>query len=214
MKKTNIIIKEIQSSIHEYAIMTILTIIINIATYQTYTIIAKKNTSKKIIYNKQTIIKTKYSKTNQYINHYAIKYNIKPALIKGIIKVESNNGKYILSQTGACGLMQIEPYTAKAITGENISCSELIQNKKLNIKIGTIYLKTLLTKFAKLSYAIAAYNAGPTRVYSWINNLGYIPESNNLTNNTYGYVIKVINYTNKLLINKVNLSTNTNNILI
>lgn len=146
------------------------------------------------------------SKTDLYIKHYAKKYKVKVALVKGIIKVESNNGKYIKSSSGACGIMQIEPETAYYVTHKHISCKKLIKNKKLNIKIGIKYLGFLLKIFPKVAYAIAAYNAGPTIAYKWYKQLGYIPQSINPLNNVYGYTVKVLNYTNKFLnINQSNI---------
>ncbi len=137
----------------------------------------------------------------KYVKKYCKMFNVKEYLVKGIIKVESNNGKYLKSSS-ACGIMQLEPETASMIINKQLSCKELINNKKLNIKIGILYLKSLLLQFPKLAFALAAYNAGPTRTYYYYYKLGYIPQSNNNINNVYGYVIKVINATNKFLVSK------------
>ena len=134
---------------------------------------------------------TKIEKIKKYSHEYSKEYGINVNLIRGVIKVESNNGKYQLSNAGACGVMQIRPSTATYLTGKYVSCKELINSTKLNIKIGTIYLKRLIEEFHNVSYAIAAYNAGPTITAFWLYHLGYIPDSGVATNDVLGYVDKV-----------------------
>ncbi|MCG2752145.1 MAG: lytic transglycosylase domain-containing protein [Desulfobacteraceae bacterium] len=76
-----------------------------------------------------------------------------------MIKVESNFNKKAVSRKGAMGLMQIMP--------ENLN--DLAINDPFdpwqNIMGGSKYLRTLLDRFGgKIALALAAYNAGPTRV--------------------------------------------------
>ena len=81
------------------------------------------------------------------------------SLLKALIKVESDFNHKAVSRAGALGLMQIMP--------ENLT--ELNINDPFdpwqNIKGGSRYLKSLLDRFdGKVSLALAAYNAGPSRV--------------------------------------------------
>jgi soluble lytic murein transglycosylase len=73
--------------------------------------------------------------------------------------VESNWNSKAVSHSGAMGLMQLMPTTVKDMNIKNPF------NPEDNIDGGARYLRYLLDKFnGNLIHAIAAYNAGPTRV--------------------------------------------------
>ncbi len=93
------------------------------------------------------------------INRKSIKYDIEPAIIEAVITAESNWNPKARSKKGAIGLMQLMPATAKEM---NITDS---YNPEENIEAGTRYLRHLLNRFNEdLDLALAAYNAGPSRV--------------------------------------------------
>jgi soluble lytic murein transglycosylase len=99
-----------------------------------------------------------------------------PALLLAIIRRESEFLPTVISPVGAQGLMQLMPATATIVASElglanNIDI--LTTDPNYNIRLGSAYLEHMLTRFAG-SYilAIAAYNAGPTRVDQWISQLG------------------------------------------
>ena len=125
----------------------------------------------------------------KYENHiakYAKENKISPYLIASVINVESSFKKDAKSNAGAVGLMQLLPSTAKYISNLNnleFSETELFDAEK-NINLGCLYIRYLLNKFYDTNTALAAYNAGETRVKDWLKDpiytldqktLSYIP---------------------------------------
>ncbi|NVM20514.1 MAG: lytic transglycosylase domain-containing protein [Desulfobacterales bacterium] len=99
------------------------------------------------------------SRYDRYISEAARTYGMPFSLIKAIIKVESNFDPNAVSSSGARGLMQIMPDTAKGL-----GVTDTFDPRE-NIFGGARYLKALLTRFeGNLPLALAAYNAGPNKV--------------------------------------------------
>lgn len=111
-------------------------------------------------------------------------YRINPALIYALIRLESNFNNKAISNTGARGLMQIMPVTAKYIAQHKnnllIHYPDELQNTALNLEIGQLYLIHLsevynnksfstLPKGGSLVHMLAGYNAGPTNTSKWLN---------------------------------------------
>jgi len=90
---------------------------------------------------------------------HARQAGIDAALVRAIIKVESNFDPRAQSNKGAIGLMQILPQTAQLYGRVNLY--EPIEN----IRVGVRHLKLLLEQFRNdLRLALAAFNAGATAV--------------------------------------------------
>jgi soluble lytic murein transglycosylase-like protein len=88
------------------------------------------------------------------------KHSLDPALVKAVILAESKFDPLAVSRRGAVGLMQIDPVTAKEMGIKDPF------NPKHNIDGGVRYLKVLLDAFeGDQRLALAAYNAGPSRVF-------------------------------------------------
>ncbi len=98
------------------------------------------------------------------------------ALIHAIIRQESMFNKGAKSHAGAKGLMQLMPSTARELAKKlNVRYNEkwLISNPAYNIMLGSNYLADLIDRYSG-SYilAVAAYNAGPSRVDLWLSQYG------------------------------------------
>ncbi|PIW63154.1 MAG: lytic transglycosylase domain-containing protein [Shewanella sp. CG12_big_fil_rev_8_21_14_0_65_47_15] len=93
------------------------------------------------------------------ISNAAHKHQLEPALIRAVIHAESAFNAKALSRTGAMGLMQLMPETAKEMGVTNAFLPEE------NILGGSKYLAQMLKQFnGDIALACAAYNAGPTTV--------------------------------------------------
>jgi soluble lytic murein transglycosylase len=97
---------------------------------------------------------------------------VDPALVKAVIRAESDFVPFARSPKGALGLMQLMPATAKSIAtriGLPYSKPRLTTDPTYNISLGRAYLDGLISDYGG-SYvlAIAGYNAGPGRVAEWI----------------------------------------------
>lgn len=115
-------------------------------------------------------------------------HRLHPALIRAVIKTESDFDPLAVSHAGAVGLMQLMPQTAMRFDVRDS------YNPDDNIGGGTKYLRQLLDRFnGNLPLALAAYNAGEHAVERY-RGLPPIPE-------TRQYVIKVLGYYRTFLMN-------------
>ena len=90
------------------------------------------------------------------------KHSVDYALVKAVIKAESNFDPLAISRAGAKGLMQLMPGTAKVL-GVNDSFQPAD-----NIEGGVRHLRYLLDLFnGNLQLALAAYNAGEEAVFRY-----------------------------------------------
>jgi soluble lytic murein transglycosylase len=95
-----------------------------------------------------------------------------PAVSLAIMRQESNFDVSIVSPSGARGLMQLMPATARLVArrlGEPTSDTRLTTDPGHNMRMGTAYLLDVLQQFGNsVPLAAAAYNAGPHRVTQWL----------------------------------------------
>lgn len=92
------------------------------------------------------------------------------AWVYGLIRQESRFMTEARSSTGALGLMQIMPATARWIAtklGMKQLRSPEITEVETNLALGTFYLRTVLDNLGNPVLATAGYNAGPGRARRW-----------------------------------------------
>lgn len=93
------------------------------------------------------------------------------AWVYGLMRQESRFVTQAKSGVGAAGLMQIMPATARWVArkmGMRDYRQSLLHQLDTNLKLGTYYLKTVLSRLDNNPVlASAAYNAGPRRAQQW-----------------------------------------------
>ena len=86
-------------------------------------------------------------------------YGVEASLVHAVISAESNYNPNAVSRTGAQGIMQLMPDTARRYGVQNS------MDPNENIHAGTKYLRDLIAMFkGRLDLALAAYNAGENAV--------------------------------------------------
>jgi soluble lytic murein transglycosylase-like protein len=108
-------------------------------------------------------------------------HGVDSALVKAVIKTESNYDNRAISRAGAQGLMQLMPATSRLRNVDNPF------NPSQNIEGGVRHLKYLLSTFGDTKLALAAYNAGENAVRKYNNSVPPYPE-------TKDYVSKVLSH--------------------
>ena len=119
---------------------------------------------------------------DRYIKEASELYGVSYPLLKAIIKAESDFNPRAISHKGALGLMQLMP--------ENVEAMNIVDpfDPWENIMGGARYFRKMLDRFnGKLSLSLAAYNAGPTTVEKYNNQIPPYRE-------TQRYVEKVLQY--------------------
>ncbi|QDL92081.1 lytic transglycosylase domain-containing protein [Paroceanicella profunda] len=105
----------------------------------------------------------------------AMRGPVAPELALAIARQESEFNQNAVSPVGARGLMQLMPGTAQKVSreiGVGYSASRLTSDWQYNATLGQTYLAGLLNDFGSVPLAAAGYNAGPSRVRSWIDQFG------------------------------------------
>ena len=101
--------------------------------------------------------------------------NLNPFQVAGLIRQETVFMSHARSSANAYGLMQVllptARLTAKKYGVDRTITESALYEPRLNVQLGTAFLKDQITKFGRIEYVAAAYNAGPGRAAQWINSL-------------------------------------------
>ena len=97
--------------------------------------------------------------------------DLDPYQVAGLIRQETIFTTRAKSGANAYGLMQVIVPTARLTArkyGVNREITvESLYEPRLNIQLGTAYLRDQIDKYGRIEYVAAAYNAGPGRVVQW-----------------------------------------------
>jgi soluble lytic murein transglycosylase-like protein len=140
-----------------------------------------------IMKEKRVIVQLKGAITNyeDLIVKASERYRVDSALVKAIIKAESNFNHRAVSPVGARGLMQLMPATAATL---QVQDSFQPEN---NIDGGVRYLRYLMNMFnGNLPLVLAAYNAGENTVLRYNNRIPPYQETQTYVRRVLGYFDK------------------------
>lgn len=104
------------------------------------------------------------------VRGHARHYHLDPAFLAAVIYAESKFNAEARSGSGAVGLMQLTPATAKGIalrTGGTAFRVSDLTDPEINVRYGAWYLHELFLRYHDERVVLAAYNAGQGNVDRW-----------------------------------------------
>lgn len=98
---------------------------------------------------------------------------LEPSIALGIMRQESSFSPTAISGSGAIGLMQLMPATARYVSRKYNLPADNLFDPAQNMALGSTYLAHQINNFDTcVPLAIAAYNAGPGNVSNWLGEYG------------------------------------------
>ena len=97
---------------------------------------------------------------------------VDPFLVLALARQESTFRADIVSRSGAVGVMQLMPTTARWLGTKDSRISpeqaEHLSSPRNSLRLGTVYIKQMIDRSGgNLAYALASYNAGPGNCDKW-----------------------------------------------
>lgn len=109
---------------------------------------------------------------SKIVRDLAGKNKVDPLFVWGVMREESTFKPAVISRSGAIGLLQLMPFTAKRMMADRIFRIEGLFVPYYNITAGTRYLSFLVKRYDNnLFLAAAGYNAGEEAVDRWTEKL-------------------------------------------
>jgi hypothetical protein len=118
-----------------------------------------------------------------YIREAAARYNVPEQWIRAVMQQESGGQEQAVSPVGAMGLMQVMPETYEGLR-ERYGLGPDPFDPHNNILAGAAYIREMYDRYGAPGF-LAAYNAGPDRVDS------YLAGASNLPHETRNYLAAV-----------------------
>jgi soluble lytic murein transglycosylase len=134
-------------------------------------------------------------------------FQLDPALVYALARMESNFDPGAVSPAGARGLMQIMPVTARYVTGNHSMPADRLDDPAFNLALGQRYVAWLSDQdgvAGDLIQLLMSYNAGPANAARWRDGLRGAGETGDdpmlfieaiPNRETRRFVYNVLNYT-------------------
>jgi len=129
------------------------------------------------------LFSARYHRFDALIREISTAQGMDPMLVKAVIWRESAFDETMRGKNGERGLMQVTEPAAKdwaRIEKQQFQPDELF-DPRINIEVGTWYLRKALERYKDrdepVPFALAAYNAGKSRVDRWIASTNHGPEA-------------------------------------
>lgn len=104
------------------------------------------------------------------LQKYAKDRGLDPYVVAALVAQESNFDPVVVSHANAYGLMQVIPSTGRSYArklGVKPFSTRRLTEVDVNVRIGTQIFADTIRKFGGVHFALAAYNAGDSRVRAW-----------------------------------------------
>jgi soluble lytic murein transglycosylase-like protein len=100
-----------------------------------------------------------------------------PVLVMAVIGVESGWEPRAVSERGARGLMQLRKVAQAGEEQDAGLAPGDVHDPVHNVRMGVRYLGRMVDAFGDVDLGLIAYNAGPTRLSSYLQAVGEVPDS-------------------------------------
>jgi soluble lytic murein transglycosylase len=104
------------------------------------------------------------------LQKYSKERSLDPYVVAALVAQESNFDPVVRSHANAYGLMQVLPSTGRGYArrlGVKPFSAKRLTEAEVNVRIGTQIFADTIRKFGGVHFALAAYNAGDSRVLHW-----------------------------------------------
>ena len=104
------------------------------------------------------------------LQKYAEQRGLDPYVVAALVAQESNFDPAVVSPANAWGLMQVLPSTGRNLArklGVHPFSTKRLTEAEVNVRLGTQFFADSIRRFGGVHFALAAYNAGDSRVASW-----------------------------------------------
>jgi D-alanyl-D-alanine carboxypeptidase len=109
-----------------------------------------------------------------YVREAASRFRVPEQWVRAVMRQESGGREQAVSSAGAMGLMQVMPATYAGLRSRH-GLGDDPYNPHDNVLAGTAYLREMFDRYGSPGF-LAAYNAGPDRLDSYLAGSGSLPD--------------------------------------